>query len=120
VIDHTATRFEDVVDPVHLVFDTTGGERLERSPAVLRPGGSLVSIAEEPPPRASGEGIKTAHFVVKPDRGQLAELARLADAGELRPSIDKTFPLADARTAFERSLGKNRRGKIVLRVVDES
>jgi NADPH:quinone reductase-like Zn-dependent oxidoreductase len=37
----------------------------------------------------------------------------------LRPAIDEVFPLADARKAFERSLGDQRRGKIVLRVADE-
>ncbi len=47
------------------------------------------------------------------------ELARLADHGELRPTIDAVFPLGEARQAFERSLGGNRRGKIVLRVAEE-
>jgi NADPH:quinone reductase-like Zn-dependent oxidoreductase len=39
VVAHPDSRFEDVVDPVDLVFDTAGGERLERSPSVVRPGG---------------------------------------------------------------------------------
>jgi NADPH:quinone reductase-like Zn-dependent oxidoreductase len=47
------------------------------------------------------------------------ELAGLADAGDLRPTIDQVFPLADAREAFERSLGDHRGGKIVLRVADD-
>ena len=49
MLDHTSTRFEQALDPVDLVFDTVGGELLERSPAVVRQGGRLVSIAEEPP-----------------------------------------------------------------------
>lgn len=115
VID-SSQRFEDVVEDVDLVFDTAGGERLERSPAVLRPGGRIVSVAAQPPrPR----GIKSVYFVVEPNRGQLGELARLADQGDLRPAIDEVFPLADARKAFERSLGSQRRGKIVLRVADQ-
>jgi NADPH:quinone reductase-like Zn-dependent oxidoreductase len=111
VVDHTRTRFEDVIDPVDLVFDTAGGERLERSHAVLRPGGRLVSVAEEAP--------GAVYFVVEPNREQLVELAKLADDGKLRPTVDEVFPLADARTAFERSLGEHGAGKIVLRVVDE-
>jgi NADPH:quinone reductase-like Zn-dependent oxidoreductase len=83
---------------------------------VLRPGGRLVSVAAEPPRR---RGIKSSYFVVEPNREQLLELARLADQRELRLLIDEAFPLADARKAFERSLGNQRRGKIVLRVADD-
>jgi NADPH:quinone reductase-like Zn-dependent oxidoreductase len=115
VLDHTTTRFEDAVEPVDVVFDTAGGDRLERSPAVLRPGGRLVSLAEEPPDAA---GITASYFVVAPNRRQLVELAEAADRGELRPVIDQVFPLGDARQAFERSLGNHRPGKIVLLVAE--
>ena len=52
VIDHTAGPWDAGIEPVDLVFDTAGGERLARSP-VLREGGRVVSVAEEPP-QASG------------------------------------------------------------------
>jgi NADPH:quinone reductase-like Zn-dependent oxidoreductase len=117
VIDHAASSFEDLVDPVHLVFDTAGGERLVRSPAVLRAGGKLVSIAAEPPHDATNRSSHAVYFVVEPNHEQLTELARLADTGQLRATIDKTFPLREAREAFDRSLRKGHRGKIVLRVV---
>jgi NADPH:quinone reductase-like Zn-dependent oxidoreductase len=105
-----ATRFEDEVDPVDLVFDTAGGERLRRSRAVLRPGGRLVSVAEEPP----DGGV---YFIVEPNCEQLRSLATLTDAGELRPASVEVFPLASARDAFARSLEPDRRGKVVLAVV---
>ena len=104
-----ATRFEDAVEPVDLVFDTVGGERLRRSRAVLRPGGRLVSVAEEPPD--GGE-----YFTVEPNHVQLTTIARLADAGELRPPSVEIFPLASAREAFARSLERGRHGKVVLAV----
>jgi NADPH:quinone reductase-like Zn-dependent oxidoreductase len=108
-----AAGFADSVADVDLVFDTAGGERLARSPSVLRAGGRLVSVATDPP---EAPGIETAYFVVEPNRDQLAELARLADAGELRVAVDAVFALADGRAAFERSLERGRRGKVVLRV----
>lgn len=120
VVDHTGTRFEDAVDQVDLVFDTVGGDRLERSLAVLGPGGRLVSLAEEPPQgRAAAQGVTAVYFVVEPNRDQLVALAGLADSNALRPTIDEVFPLAEARKAFERSLGDHPGGKIVLRVADD-
>jgi NADPH:quinone reductase-like Zn-dependent oxidoreductase len=112
VVDNSKVRFEVAVEPVDLVFDTAGGELLERSPAVLREGGRLVTVAEEP----SGEGV---YFIVEPDREQLVEIGRLADAGELRSLVDSVFPLAEARAAFERSMQPGKRGKVVLRIADE-
>jgi NADPH:quinone reductase-like Zn-dependent oxidoreductase len=93
------------------VFDTSGGQLLERSPAILREDGRLVTVAEEP----SGGGV---YFIVEPNREQLIEVGRLADAGELRPLVDSVFPLGEARAAFERSMQPGKRGKVVLRVVD--
>jgi NADPH:quinone reductase-like Zn-dependent oxidoreductase len=104
------------LDPVDLVFDTVGGERLARSPAVVRPGGRLVSIAEEPPEAGSQGRIAASYFVVEPNRDQLVELARMVDDGQVRPAIDSVFPLAEARAAFARSMSPGKHGKVVLRV----
>jgi NADPH:quinone reductase-like Zn-dependent oxidoreductase len=113
VLDGRNGRFEDAFAPVDLVFDTVGGERLGRSPAVLREGGRLVSVAEPP---ENGAGIEARYFVVEPSTEQLVELARLADEGELRPAVDSVFPLSEARAAFERSLASGKHGKVVLQV----
>ena len=102
-----ATPFEESVGPVDVVFDTAGGQRLRRSPALLRDGGRLVSVAEEPP--AGG-----VFFIVEPNRDQLESIARMADAGDLRAPSVEVFPLASAREAFARSLQPGRHGKVVL------
>ncbi|SRR6266508_2246858 len=117
-VDRTAVRFEEALAPVDLVFDTVGGEVLARSTAVLREGGRLVSVAEEPPAAAS-EKAEATYFVVEPSREQLIELARLVDEGAVRPVIDSVFPLAKARAAFERVMTRGKRGKVVLQVVDD-
>jgi NADPH:quinone reductase-like Zn-dependent oxidoreductase len=120
VVEPPWARLEDTAGQVDLVFDTAGGERLAASPALLRPGGRLVSVAEEPPSQATeGRGITARYFVVEPNREQLVELARLVDGGELRPLVGEVFPLADAAEAFRRSLGGHRPGKLVLRVADD-
>jgi NADPH:quinone reductase-like Zn-dependent oxidoreductase len=83
-----------------LVFDTVGGE--------LPVGGRVVTIAAQAP--------GAVYFVVEPDREQLVELARLADADELVPAVDSTFPLEQAREAFDRVAARGKRGKVVLDV----
>jgi NADPH:quinone reductase-like Zn-dependent oxidoreductase len=118
VLDDANGRFEDAVAPVDLVFDTVGAELLERSPAALREGGRLVSVAEEPPRTAAGAEIDSHYFVVEPNRRQLVDIARLVDNDLLRVAVDSVFPLADARAAFERSLAAGKRGKVVLRVAE--
>jgi NADPH:quinone reductase-like Zn-dependent oxidoreductase len=115
-LDRDQDRFEDVLEPVDLVLDTVGGEVLARSAAAVRPGGRLVSVAEEPPEIAPERRIEASYFVVEPNGDQLAELGRLIDSGQLRPAVDAVFPLADARAAFERTTVRGKRGKIVLRV----
>ena len=57
--------------------------------------------------------------MVEPNREQLIELSRLAEAGDLVPAIDSVFPLADARSAFERAQASGKRGKVVLRVSED-
>jgi NADPH:quinone reductase-like Zn-dependent oxidoreductase len=117
VLDGTHGRFEEAVAPVDLVFDTVGGDLLARSPAALRQGGRLVSVAEEPPPTPAE--IAASYFVVAPSREQLVEIARLVDDGALHPAIDSVFPVSEARAAFERSMAHGKRGKVVLRVADD-
>jgi NADPH:quinone reductase-like Zn-dependent oxidoreductase len=104
---------DDAVDPIDLVFDTVGGELVERAAALLADGGRLVSVAAEPP----GKGT---YFVVEPNREQLVELARLVDSGELRVAVDSTFALSEATAAFERSLAAGKRGKVVIQIAERS
>ena len=116
VIDYHKVRFEDVVRGADVVFDTVGGETLQRSSAVLQPGGRLVTVA------AYGEGTtnaatRAAFFIVQPNASQLAELARMTDAGEFRPIVDAAFPLARALEAYGH---RTQRGKAALRVIDRS
>jgi NADPH:quinone reductase-like Zn-dependent oxidoreductase len=117
-VDRTTVRFEEVLARVDLVFDTVGGEVLARSTAVLREGGRLVSVAEDPPAAAS-ERAEASYFVVEPSREQLGELARLVDEGDVRPAIDSVFPLSEARAAFERVMMRGKRGKVVLQIGDD-
>ncbi|HEY1377315.1 MAG TPA: NADP-dependent oxidoreductase [Gemmataceae bacterium] len=113
VIDYRAERFEDPARGVDVVFDTVGGETLERSWGVLGPGGRLVTIAASEE-RAADERTRRAFFIVEPSREQLAEIARLIDGGSVRSVVGAVFPFADANQAYQH---KPDRGKTVLGVV---
>ena len=110
--DLQTERFEDVAGQVDVVVDLIGGEILDRSAAVVGPGGTLVSVAALP--KIGPVGGRAIYFVVEPNRGQLAELARLVQCGRLTPPVGAVRPLDQTRSAF---LNHQRiQGKIVIQV----
>lgn len=115
-IDYQATRFEDVVRDVNVVFDAVGGETLDRSWAVLAKGGKLVTVATQSA-GAADQRVRDAFMLVRSDGGQLKQIARLIDAGELLVFVADSFPLDRAREAFARAGRGKMRGKVALKVV---
>jgi len=107
--------FAESFEPVDLVFDTVGGDALARSLAVARPGGRIVSVAEEPP-ETGRRDVTALYFVVEQSRDQLEELARLIDAGRFRPEVDSVYALAEAAAAFTRVHERGKHGKVVLEI----
>ncbi len=115
VIDYTTQRFEDECDDFDMVLDCAGGETQDRSFAVLKPGGILVSIVSAPDAaKAEAHKVRTAVFMARPDAGQLQEIGALVDSGTVRVPLSETFPLAQAREALAHSETRHTRGKIVL------
>ena len=109
-----ADRLEDAAGQAELVLDTIGGEVLARSPALLRPGGTLVTIKAAAQPPDSRDDITTVVFVQESNRAQLIELARLIDQGHLRPQVGAVYPLAEAAKAFTAKATGGISGRVVL------
>ena len=110
-------RFEDYVRDVDVVVDPVGGNTTARSWPVLRSGGTLVAIAEEPDPSHGGRAdVRGVYFVVRPDAGQLRELASLIDNQRLRPVASLVFGLSDLPEAFRAQRGTRPPGKVVVSV----
>ncbi|HEX5205051.1 MAG TPA: NADP-dependent oxidoreductase [Actinoplanes sp.] len=100
---------------VDVVLDVAGGRILERSAELVRPGGTLVSVAMPPPvPPRDGRAI---FFIVEPDRVRLADLAGRVRAGRLDPIVGGVLPLAETPAAFARR--RRRPGKTIIQVVDD-
>jgi NADPH:quinone reductase-like Zn-dependent oxidoreductase len=116
VLDYSG-RFEDHVRDVDVVIDPVGGTTTARSWPVMRSGGTLVAIAEEPDPGQGGRGdVRGVYFVVRPDGGQLRELAALVDKQQLRPAVSAVFELAALPAAFQAQRAPRLPGKVIIRV----
>jgi NADPH:quinone reductase-like Zn-dependent oxidoreductase len=108
-------RLEDLTGQADLVFDTIGGEVLNRSSALLRPGGTLVSVAAlAAPPPPGRDDITQVIFIQEADRAQLVELGRLIDEGHLRPQVGAVYPLAEAAMAYTAKAAGGIPGRMVL------
>ncbi|MFI5713446.1 NADP-dependent oxidoreductase [Kribbella sp. NPDC051620] len=108
-VDLETDALEDV-GTVDLVFDVIGGDIQKRSAALLKPGGSLVTIVGPVEARPT-DGL-AVDFVVEADRTQLAELARRVQDGRLRTNIGTTTTLDEAVAAFNTS--ERAKGKTVI------
>jgi NADPH:quinone reductase-like Zn-dependent oxidoreductase len=125
VIDYHDVDFTEAVSDIDVVLDPISFDAATRarSLAVLRPGGTLVSLIpvsiESAELAAIAErGIRFESLLVEADHAGMQAIADLAESGALRPHIEAAFPLADAAKAH--ALGETGRttGKIVLTVED--
>ncbi|GAA3735291.1 NADP-dependent oxidoreductase [Streptomyces tremellae] len=117
-IDYTKQRPEEVVRGVDLVLDAVGGPTSRRFLPTVRRGGALypVYFGEFDDEENARLGVTVTGTQVRSNGAQLAELARLLDAGTIRVAVDSTFPLAEARAAHARAARGHIQGKIVLTV----
>jgi NADPH:quinone reductase-like Zn-dependent oxidoreductase len=119
-IDYSKTKFEEVSKGVDVVLDSVGEDTLKRSYGVVKKGGIIVSIADEPvPAELETHGIRGVALRSSPKADTLEELARLMEAKKLIPIVSQTFPLADFNKALDQIATRHTRGKIVLQVAAE-
>ena len=120
VIDYTAVDFAETVRDIDVVLDTIGGHTAERSIAVLRPGGHLLTaVADDDPElaaRCEAAGVRFSGIVVDPDPVGLRGLAELVDQGKLRVHVQETFPFERVVDAHRVLDNGHLQGKLVLTV----
>lgn len=123
-IDYRTVDITEAVTDIDVVLDSVSFDAAARarSLAVLRPGGTLVSILPVAPVTPdeladiAERGIRFETLLVEADRAGMQAIADLVEAGALRAHVEATFPLAEAAKAH--ALGETGRttGKIVLTV----
>ena len=116
-IDYKTQTFEDLLPHDYdAVFDTVGGETYTRSFNVLKKGGIIVSMLEQPNQELMhGFGVRAKHQFTKVNRERLTRLAQWVDQNNIHVNIDRTFPLDEAGKALDYQRDVHPRG-IVLQV----
>jgi NADPH:quinone reductase-like Zn-dependent oxidoreductase len=120
VIDYTQQALLDGIKDVDVVLDTIGGDVLKDAFKGVKRGGSIVSLPGHLGVKALGDqlapksGVAFAVIMVHPSGEQMAEMAKLANAGLLKTHLDAVFPLKDVAQAHRLSEGGHVRGKLVL------
>lgn len=141
IIDYKTKQFENILENYDAVFDTLGGESLEKSFTVLKDGGEIVSISGLPNARfAKDRGLgflKTMllslvskkltklekkhdvhyrYLFMKASGEQLRILTDLIESGKIKPVIDKVFSFEEAQKAIEYSESGRAKGKVILKI----
>lgn len=118
VIDYNAVDFTKVVSGCDVAFETVGGgDLVQRTFAVLRPGGRAAFIGSgQTAPAADRKDVQSLRPKVGRDRAHIERIAALATSGAVRAPEIKLFSLAQAAEAHRISEGRHFRGKLVFKV----
>jgi alcohol dehydrogenase len=117
VIDYKSQNFEDLLHDYDSVFDTVGGQTYKRSFKVLKKGGIIVSMLEQPNSELMNQyDIKAIFQFTQADRERLTKLAQWVDQNNIRVNVDRTFSLAEAADALDYQKDVHPRGKVVLAI----
>ena len=141
VIDYKKDDFESVLHDYDVVFDTQGGQTLEKSLLVLKPGGKVISVAGPPEPdfakefganwfliqamralsfrirrKAKRRGVTYSFLFMKASGDQLRELGSLIDSGAIRPVVDRVFPFQSTTEALAYVEKGRAKGKVVVKI----
>jgi alcohol dehydrogenase len=118
VIDYKTQTFEDLLDDYDAVFDTVGGETYKRSFRVLKEGGVIVSMLEQPNSDLMYQyDVKALFRFTQVNRERLTKLAQWIDQNNnIRIHVDRLFSLDEVAEALDYQKDAHPRGKVVLYV----
>lgn len=117
VVDYKSQKFEEILKNFDAVFDTVGADTYTRSFKVLKKGGVLVSMLEQPNQELMKQyGVNAILQFTQVDSKRLKHLAELFDQGVIKVNVDKVFPLEEAGQALSYLEKGHPRGKVVIEI----
>ncbi|WCK01321.1 NADP-dependent oxidoreductase [Agrobacterium tumefaciens] len=141
VVDYKKDDFEKVLRGYDVVLNSLGKDTLEKSLAVLKPGGKLISISGPPDPdfarqnglgwplrqvmrllssgirrKSKRLGVSYSFLFMTANGGQLEKIASLIEAGDIRPVVDRVFPFEKTNEALDHVQTGRAKGKVVIAV----
>jgi alcohol dehydrogenase len=117
VIDYKKQSFEDVIHDYDAVYDTVGGDTYTRSFKVLKKGGVIASMLEQPNSDLMKRyGVKAIGQFTQVNSERLTKLTEFVEKNVIKVHVDKTFPLEQAREALDYQQQGKARGKIVIKI----
>lgn len=141
VIDYRTQDFEQLLSGYDLVLDSLGGENLQKSLRILKPGGKAIGISGPPDPafarkaglnpvlrlaitllsskiRRQARKLRVSYefLFMRASGDQLRQISALVDEGVLRPIIGKVFTFEQTPQALRSLAAGGIRGKAVLTV----
>ena len=141
VIDYRKDDFETLLHDYDVVLDTLGGETLEKSLRVLKPGGKLISLSGPPDPdfakdigstwilrlvmrllsyrirqKAKRHQVSYSFLFMRASGDQLREIGSLIDSGIIRPVVDRVFPFESTKEALAYVEKGRTKGKVVVKL----
>jgi NADPH:quinone reductase-like Zn-dependent oxidoreductase len=119
-IDYKAKPFEEAVSNIDFVFDTVGGELINRSLDVIKPGGRLISIPTSISPenqqKAKDLNITCSFELVQSNGADMEQIADLLSKGILKSHLFKIYDFEDMASAHEQQESGRTVGKIVVNI----
>ena len=141
VIDYSKDDFATLLSDYDVVLNSLGGEVLEKSLQVLKPGGKLISISGPPDAdlakdlgsswilrqimrllsyrirkKAQRQRVSYSFLFMRASGDQLREIGRLIDSGTIRPVVDRVLPFEATNEALAYVERGRAKGKVVVKV----
>lgn len=141
IINYKEEKFEEILADYDAVYDTLGGDALEKSFSILKPYGKIVSVSGMPNAefaRSTKAGfvktlllsivsrkltalekqynVKYTYLFMKPSGLQLEYIKELVEQGKIKPVIDRVFSFEETQQAMEYVETGRAKGKVIVKL----